>query len=122
MSAQLKDLYFGIYGYGKVLTEAGLFAVRGDASDFHYNPTDHLWSAIDGRPGLDDVLLALHALVLGLAHERMDFRTGKERQKWAVEGLRALGATDEGVTRLRMLLGPHIALSAASLVAGERMI
>jgi hypothetical protein len=122
MASQLNDLYFGIYGYGKVLTAAGLFALRGDAGDYHYIPTDHLWAAFDGRPDLDYVLLALHALVLGLAHERMDFRTGKERQKWAVEALRALGATDETVTRLRMLLEPYIARSAASLVAEERII
>ena len=122
MASQLNDLDFGLYGYGKVLTDAGLFAVRGEAGDYHYIPTDHLWSAFDGRPDLDYVLLALHALVLGLAHERMDFRTGRERQKWAVEGLKSLGATDEAVTRLRMLLEPYIARSAASLVAGERII
>jgi hypothetical protein len=88
MTGQLNDLYFGLYGYGKVLTAAGLFAVRDGASSFHYIPTDHLWSAFDGHPDLDDVLFALHELVLGLAHERMDFRTGKDRQKWSVEALR----------------------------------
>ena len=119
MTGQLNDLDFGLYGYGKVLTDAGLFAVRGDSGKYHYIPTDYLWTAFDGRPDLDDLLFVLHELVLGMAHERMDFRTGKDRQEWAVGGVKSAGATDEGVIRLRVLLGPYIARSAASLVAGN---
>lgn len=120
MSAHLNGLSFGHYGYGKVLSQAGLFVLRGDASDFHYIPTDYLWSVFDGRPNLDHVLFVLHELVHGLAHERMDFRTGKLRQTWAVEMLKALGATDEGITRLKLLLTPYVALSAVWLVASDR--
>jgi hypothetical protein len=121
MDGQLDDLHFGIYGYGKVLTAAGLFAGRDKGGNFYYFPTDHLWSAFDGRPDLDELLFVLHELVLGLAHEQMDLRTGKARQEWALEALKALGATDEGVVRLRLLVGPYIARSALSLVAADRM-
>jgi hypothetical protein len=121
MNGQLNDLYFGLYGYGKVLTDAGLFAVRDDERGFHYIPTDHLWSVFGGHPALDNVLFALHELVLGVAHEHMDFRTGKARQKWAAQELRILGASDEAVTRLKLLLKPHITTEAVGLVTSERI-
>jgi hypothetical protein len=121
MTGPLNHLHFGFYGYGKILTEAGLFALRGDPCDYHYIPTDYLWSTFDGHPDLINALFALHELVLGLSHEQMDFRTGKDRQKWAVEALKELGATDEGVTRLKVLLGPYIVRWAGSVVEMDRM-
>lgn len=120
MTDQLDDLDFGLYGYGRVLTDAGFFAVRNGERGFHYIPTAHLWSIFDGQPDLDDVLLALHELVLGMAHEQMDFRTGKHRQTWAVQALKTLSASDEAVTQLKCLLKPYIVISAVSLVAAGR--